>query len=125
MPRHAAQKRTKRGGRSVDLIVVGGIGESAEFINESSIPRSLNQLDQAVLALGGKRVGTPFFRSLFGFDRDRVALQDAGEVMGLELAGAARILRDADARFFAIEERRRLHFNLALRRRPAAGGSRR
>jgi hypothetical protein len=38
-------------------------------------------------------------------------------VIGLELAGTAGVLRDTNAGFLAVEQRRRLDFVLALRRR--------
>ena len=73
------------------------IGESAKFLYEGLIPRCLDHLDEAMLTLCYERISTIFFRALFAFSRDVVALQQSDQVMGLELPSSAGILRDTDS----------------------------
>jgi hypothetical protein len=79
VPRHAAHDGAKCSGGGVDLVVVGTLRESAQLVNKVLIPIALNQLDEAVFALGGKWIGTIFFVALLALTADGIATQLASK----------------------------------------------
>lgn len=84
---------------------MGAPWERTQFVDEGAIPMSLDQLDKTLLALRGERIGRPLLGSLLVLGGKLESLQQLGEMVGLELAGAARIPRDADGYFFAVHYR--------------------
>src|SRR5262249_54557225 len=60
---------TKRSCRCIDLVIMSAVRKRTQLLNEGTIPRPLDQLDKAVLALRGERIGA------FTFARHAVALQ--------------------------------------------------
>jgi hypothetical protein len=60
--------------RGVDLIIVCATWECAELLNKGLVPRPLDQLDHAVLALRGEWIGAILFRPFFALGRDPVTL---------------------------------------------------
>src|SRR3974377_1868889 len=109
-----ANQSTKRSRRRIDLIVMRPIGERTKFVDKVAVPWRLKQLDEAMLALRHKWIGAILFVALFAFARDPIALQQAGQVMRLELASTARVLRDADTASGPVTDGGRTNFLLAL-----------
>ena len=62
-----------KGRRSgVDVIIVCATWECAQLLDKRLIPRPLDQLDHAVLALCRERIGAILFRTFLAFLRDSV-----------------------------------------------------
>jgi hypothetical protein len=51
---------------------MGAVRKRAQLLSEGGIPRSLDQHDEAVLALSGGRIGSIFLAALFAFGRNPV-----------------------------------------------------
>src|SRR5262249_21654411 len=66
---------TKRSCRCIDLVIMSAVRKRTQLLNEGTIPRPLDQLDKAVLALRGERIGAIFLGAFFTFARHAVALQ--------------------------------------------------
>ena len=118
VPRDAAHDGAKRSGGGVDLVVVGTLRESAQLVNKVLIPIALNQLDEAVFALGGEGVGAVFLVALLTLSADGVTTKLTGEIGCLEFAGLSGVLRNPDFRLVAVPARCGLDLVFDLRGAP-------
>src|SRR6185503_11412967 len=97
-----------------DPVVMVPVGEPGELIDELLIPIPGDELDEAVLALRRQRLCPFLLRAGVTLGEGVVALQETDEIMRLELAGAANVLRDADTDVGAVEDRRGDHLALQI-----------
>src|ERR1700756_3625539 len=80
VPFGAADEGTESGCCSVNLIVVGAVGKGAQFLNESVIPGSRHELNEAMLTLRGEWVGAIGLASLLTLGGDIVTAQLTGQI---------------------------------------------
>src|SRR5947208_15763520 len=63
-------------GEGVDAVVVGGVREGADLVEELVQVRAAGDLDESILGRGGDGLGAYVFRSGGSFASDAVAAQD-------------------------------------------------